>query len=210
MSPKRLAALQTAVQAARAGVIVPRAERPRFFGLPVPIPVQGIHPRPSLEQITADLDALARAPWLTGVLFHIDALHVDPATAFALRQAIGALAAAKRTMAYLTQIDLTGYYIASATAEIVVPESADVGLRGLGLSITFMRDALARLGVRFEKLAIDEYKNAFDTLVRQEMSPAHREQLEALLDRFEAHAHAEIGKSRGLAPDAVRALIDEG
>ncbi len=232
MSPKRLAALQTAVQAARAGarnalshlpgerppwvvvelsgVIVPRAERPRFFGLPVPIPVQGLHPRPSLEQITADLEALARAPWLTGVVFHIDALHVDPATAFALRQAIGALAAAKRTMAYLTQIDLTGYYVASATAEIVVPESADVGLRGLGLSITFMRDALARFGVRFEKLAIDEYKNAFDTLVRQEMSPAHREQLEALLDRFVEHYAGAIGASRRLSPDTFRALIDEG
>ncbi len=32
--------------------------------------------------------------------------------------------------------------------------------------MTFYRDALARFGVRFEKLAIDEYKNAFDTLVR--------------------------------------------
>src|SRR6185437_851480 len=165
------------------GVIVPRAERPRFFGLPVPIPLQGLHPRPSLEQITADLDALARASWLTGVVLRLDGLHCDPATAFALRQAIGALTAAKRTVAYLTQIDLTGYYVASAAAEVVAPESADIGLRGLGLSITFMRDALARFGIRFEKLAIDEYKNAFDNLVRQEMSPAHREQLEALLDR---------------------------
>ena len=93
---------------------------------------------------------------------------------------------------------------------MVAPESADIGLRGLGLSVTFMRDALARVGVRFEKLAIDEYKNAFDTLVRQEMSPAHRAQLEALLGRLEEHYTLAIGESRGLAPEQVRALVDEG
>ena len=62
--------------------------------------------------------------------------------------------------------------------------------------MTFMRDALAKWGVRFEKLAIDEYKNAFDNLVRQEMSPHHREQLEALLARFEAHYVESIGAGR--------------
>ncbi len=42
------------------------------------------------------------------------------------------------------------------------------------------------------------------------MTPAHREQLEALLDRFEEHYTEAVGKSRGLAPAAVRALVDEG
>jgi protease-4 len=100
--------------------------------------------------------------------------------------------------------------VASATKEIVAPESAEIGLRGLGLSVTFMRDALAKVGVRFEKLAIDEYKNAFDTLVRQEMSPAQREQLEALLDRFYQHYTSAIAEGRGLSAERVRALLDEG
>ncbi len=119
-------------------------------------------------------------------------------------------ASGKQTVAYLTELDWTGYYVASAAAEIVAPESADVGLRGLGLSMTFMRDALARAGVRFEKLAIDEYKNAFDTLVRQDMSPAHREQLEVLLERFEDHYTSAMGVGRGLPAERIRALVDEG
>jgi protease IV len=191
------------------GTITPRPERPRFLGLPIPAPAR--RARPSLADLTATLESLGRAPWLKGVLFRVEALHADPATAFALRRAITALGdAGKRTVAYLTHLDLTGYYVASAAAEVVAPESADIGLRGLGLSITFMRDALAKLGVRFEKLAIDEYKNAFDNLVRQEMSAPHREQLEALLDRFDEHYSGAIGASRSLSAAQVRALVDEG
>ena len=191
------------------GHVTPRTERPRFLGLPIAPP--GQHRAPSLEQLSDTLDELARAPWVQGVFFRVEALHADPATAYALRRRIVALReAGKRTVAYLTQVDGTGYYVASAAAELVAPESAEIGLRGLGLSITFMRDALAKAGIRFEKLAIDEYKNAFDNLVRQEMSPAQREQLERLLECFEAHTHAAIGASRGLTPEAVRALVDEG
>jgi protease IV len=230
-SSRRGAALQTVTQTLRAGArnalrllpgerpgwvvvdlsgsIAPRPERPRFMGLPIPPP--GFRHRASLSEIVSSLDTLSRAAWLTGVLFRIEGLHVDQATAYALRRAIVALGASgKQTVAYLTELGWTAYYVASGAREVVAPESADVGLRGLGLSVTFMRDALAKVGVRFEKLAIDEYKNAFDTLVRQEMSPAQREQLATLLERFEDHYTAAIGASRGMTPDEVRALVDEG
>lgn len=41
-------------------------------------------------------------------------------------------ASGKQTVAYLTELDWTGYYVASAAAEIVAPESAGVGLGGSG------------------------------------------------------------------------------
>jgi protease-4 len=190
------------------GVVLPRAQRPKFLGLPLPARSLGAH---SLDRIAAELEALGRAPWLTGVVLRFDGFYADPATAFALRRAIAALGATgKRTIAYLSHVEQTAYYVASAAGEIVAPESADMGLRGIGVSMTFMRDALARVGVRFEKLAIDEYKNAFDNLVRQEMSPAQKEQLDALLDRFEEHFTEAIAETRKLAAADVRALIDEG
>ncbi|APR77426.1 Protease IV [Minicystis rosea] len=191
------------------GTLAPRAERPRFFGLPIRPP--GQPHTPSLEEICDALDELARTDWVKRVVIRVHGVHADAATAYALHRRLTALGdAGKHTVAYLSQLDWTAYYLASAAREIAAPESADIGLRGLGLSVTFMRDALAKIGVRFEKLAIDEYKNAFDTLVRQEMSPAQREQLEALLDRFYAYFTSEIAARRGLSPERVRALIDEG
>jgi protease-4 len=191
------------------GPIVARLRRPRIFGIPLPPALVG--GTQSLEEIAETLSVLGRADWLQGVAFRMDGMLVDAATAYGLRRAISKLREAKkRTVAYLPRVDLTAQYVASAAEEIVCPESADFFLHGLGISVTFYRDALARLGVRFEKLAIDEYKNAFDTLVRQEMSPAQREQLEALLQSFEAHYFHEIAAGRGIATEDVRAALDLG
>ncbi len=191
------------------GPVVARLRRPKILGVPVPPAlVGGSH---SLEEIAATLAVLGRADWLEGVAFRIDGLSTDSATAYGLRRAISKLRqAGKKTLAYLPRVDLTAHYVASAAEEIVCPESADFFLHGLGISVTFYRDALARFGVRFEKLAIDEYKNAFDTLVRQEMSPAQREQLEALLTSFEAHYMDEIASGRGISGSDVRASVDVG
>jgi protease IV len=177
----------------------------------VPLPPSLIGGSHSLEEIAQTLDMLRRADWLQGVTFRIDGLMTDPATAFGLRSAIAGLReGGKRTLAYLPRVDLTAHYVASAASEIVCPESADFFLHGLGVSMTFYRDALAKFGVRFEKLAIDEYKNAFDTLVRQEMSPAQREQLEALLASFEVHYFQEIAAGRGISVDDVRGAVEQG
>ena len=73
-----------------------------------------------------------------------------------------------------------------------------------------MRDALARYGVSFEKVAIDEYKNAGDNFVRQEMSSAQREQYGALLDSLEATFLNDVAEARGVTPGQVQGWIDEG
>ena len=185
------------------------ARRPprRFFGLPLPPDLTTM----SLEELEETFQSFADARWLKGVLLRVDGLHVDPATAHALRSAIGNLTrAGKRTVAFLTQIEWISYYVASGADEIVAPEGAEIQVHGMGVSLTFMRDALAKVGVRFEKLAIDEYKNAFDQLVRQDMSAAHREQYDALLASFEATIVSAIAEARRKSVEAVRAFVDEG
>lgn len=191
------------------GPILARLRRPRLFGVPLPPAlIGGSH---SLEELAETMAMLQRSDWLQGVAFRFDGILTDPATAFGLRSAIAGLRqAGKRTLAFLPRVDLTAHYVASAAEEIVCPESADFFLHGLGLSMTFYRDALARFGVRFEKLAIEEYKNAFDTLVRQEMSAPQREQLEALLASLEAHYFQEIASGRGISRDDVQAAVEQG
>lgn len=186
-----------------------RVRRRLFFGFPVP-PELGWG-EASLEQLQQDLDSLADAPWLEGVLFRVSDLRVDLATAFALRRAISGLRrAGKRTVAWLAQLDWTGYYVAAAAETVAAPESADVRIHGVGLSVTFLRDALARWGIRFEKIATGPYKSALDELVRQTMSEPQREQLEALLDSIEQQYVADVAADRGLDPAAVRQSIDRG
>lgn len=165
----------------------------------------------TLEALTEQVARLAAAPWLKGVLFRVEGLSVGAATAGALRGLVLRLrGAGKRTTVYLTRLDLLSYYLASAADEVALPEGAELSVFGLALETTFMRDALARYGVAFQKLAIREFKNAGDTLVRQEMSPAQREQYGRLLASLEATLLEAIAASRGVAPETVKAWIDEG
>lgn len=190
-----------------AGTYPARRQLRGLLGFPLPPDLRSV----SLEELQETFESLADARWLKGVLLRIDGLHVDPATAHALRDLIGDLKkAGKKTIAYLTQIGWVSYYVATAADDVVAPESAEMSVHGLGVTLTFMRDALAKVGVRFEKLAIDEYKNAFDQVVRQDMSPAQREQYDALLASFEQTFLGAIALARSKTVDAVRAFVDEG
>ena len=186
-----------------------RIRRKPWFGLPLPAEL-GLS-EPSLEELGRELESLGDAPWLEGVLLRIHDLRVDMATAYALRRAIAALRhTGKRTVAWLSELDHHSYYVAAAAETVVAPPSAELRLFGFGASVTFLRDALDKLGVRFEKLAIAEYKDAFDGLVRQTMSDGQREQLGALLDSIERQFAGDVAGDRRLGADDVRRAIAEG
>jgi protease-4 len=165
----------------------------------------------ALEVFAGQVSALARAPWLEGVVLRIEGLETGLSGAFALRQQIAKLrAAGKQVVALLTRLDDTAYYLASAADEICVPESAEFAVHGVALELLFMRDALARFGASIDKLAIAEYKNAADSLVRQEMSEPQRRQYSELLDSFSATFREEVAAARGVTPETVGGWIDAG
>ena len=165
----------------------------------------------SLEAFGEQVEALARAEWLKGVVFRLNDLSVNLTTARSLREEVMKLSrAGKQVTLYAPQLDLPSYYLATAADEVVMPEGGELFVLGLAVQITFMRDALARFGVLFDKLAIDEYKNAGDNFARQEMSPAQREQYGALLDSLEATFLNDVAEARGVTLGRVQGWIDEG
>lgn len=186
--------------------LTPRA---RLLGIPLP-PELGLT-ETSMEVLSAQIDGAARANWLEGVFIRFGTLRFGQTTAFAIRNLFDKLRkAGKKTVAFVPTLDWTSLYLASGADRIVCPEGADVRVLGVGLSITFFRDTLAKIGVSFEKLAIGEYKNAFDELCRSEMSPAQREQYDALLESSSHHVVTEVAKARRKSVDEVRAFVDEG
>ncbi len=171
-----------------------------------------VSPAPvSLEEFERLIDALLRADWPRTVTFRFAQLDVPLATAAALRRQFGRLRAAGRRVEVLaTSFDNAGYYLASAADAIVAPPSAEFNVNGLAFTATFLGDTLAKAGVRFEKLAIREYKNAGDDLVLPRMSEAQREQYGAYLDSVVASTHADIAAGRGRSAEEVAAWVDAG
>ena len=164
----------------------------------------------SLESFSHQVSRLCDSPWIERIILMPEGLELQASSAFALRQQLLRLRqAGKHSSIYLERLDLLSYYLASACDSIVMPPSGEIFLLGIGLERTFMRDALERWGLAFDKLAIRRYKNAFDELVRQEMSEAQREQLEQLLSSLDSSILGSIAESRQLSSDTLQQCLQQ-
>jgi protease-4 len=163
----------------------------------------------SLEELRARLERMAGAPDLRGVIIRVSDLRAGMATVQSLRAAIAELRGrGVRVLAYLPDADLRTFYLATAADEIVMPPSAFWHVAGLRAEITFLRDALDRVGLRPEFERIAEYKTAADPLMRSQMSDAHREMLDSVLGGVLDEIVHDVAQARELDPKAVRAAMD--
>ena len=100
------------------------------------------------------------------------------------------------------------YYIASACDKIYVAPPGELFINGLAADVMFFRGSLDKLGVYPDMYQIGKYKSAGDMLTQKQMTDAHREYVNSLLDDLFNRYVETIAKARGKSADEVRALID--
>jgi protease-4 len=101
------------------------------------------------------------------------------------------------------------YYIASACDKIYLAPPGELFITGLAADIMFFRGSLDKLGIYPDIFQIGKYKSVGDTFTRKDMSDAHREFMNSLLDDlFNRYVEA-IATGRGKTGDQVRAIIDD-
>jgi protease IV len=115
-----------------------------------------------------------------------------------------------RVVAYLADpVDTRSYYLASAAGEILAAPLVTVGVTGVRTRVDFFKDALNRLGIGAEVVAVSPYKSAGETFTRNDFSDEAREQAQRLLDgRYEELVRAVAG-ARGMSEAEARAKIDD-
>ncbi|MDQ6653039.1 MAG: signal peptide peptidase SppA, partial [Acidobacteriota bacterium] len=100
------------------------------------------------------------------------------------------------------------YYIATACDKIYVAPPGELFINGLAADVMFFRGSLDKLGIYPDIFQIGKYKSAGDTFTQKQMTDAHREFMNSLLDDlFNRYVEA-IGKGRGKPAEEVRAIID--
>lgn len=114
----------------------------------------------------------------------------------------------KPVYAYLEYGMNKEYYIASACDKIYLAPPGELFINGLAADVMFFRGSLDKLGIYPDIFQIGKYKSAGDTFTRKDMSDAHREFMNSLLDDlFNRYVDA-IAKARGKSAEEVRAIID--
>jgi protease-4 len=146
---------------------------------------------------------------ITAVMLDIDGSDAGWAKAEEIRGAIEDFrTSGKPVYAYMENGFNKDYYIATACDKIFVPPPGELFTIGLAADVMFFRGSLDKLGIYPDLYQIGKYKSAGDMFTQKEMTPAHREFINSLLDDLYGRYVEGIAKARSKTPDEVRALID--
>lgn len=127
-----------------------------------------------------------------------------------LREAIVEFSAAKPSLAWAeTYPGTMSYYLASAFREVWMQPSGTVGLIGFATNALFLRDALAKAGVKAQFIAKGEYKSAANLFTEDGYTEPHREADGRLIASLNEQVLAGVAAARHLEAADVDALADK-
>src|SRR5437870_6532751 len=120
---------------------------------------------------------------ISAVLLDIDMPEESWAKAEEIRAAIADFRTSGKPVYAFMEMGLNkDYYIASACDKIFLPPPGDLFTIGLAADVMFFRGSLDKLGIYPDIFQIGKYKSAADMLTKKEMTPAHREFINSVLD----------------------------
>jgi protease IV len=146
---------------------------------------------------------------IKAILLDIDMSGAGWAKSEEIRDAIADFrSSGKPVYAYMEYGVNKEFYIATACDRIYVAPPGELFINGLAADVMFFRGTLDKLGVYPDIYQIGKYKSAGDMFTQKNMTDAHREYVNSLLDDlFNRYVEA-IAKARNKSPEEVKALID--
>lgn len=193
--------------------------RPRLSQMSGPLPpIARLIPELAMTQPTAleSLRELAKLviedAALSGVVFEVPPLQAGWSKARGLRRIMQDLRdAGKEVVVYLPRGggNLELYTAMAADRVYLGPEASFMAL-GLSSETRYLRPMLDKLGIRVESFARKEFKTAVETVEREEMSDAQREQVGALLHSLNEELLTAISARPGMNRERARAVFEAG
>src|SRR5438270_465686 len=146
---------------------------------------------------------------ITAIIVDINASETGWAKAEEVRGAIDDFrASGKPVYAYMETGFNKDYYIAAACDKIYLPPSGELFVTGLAADVMFFRGTLDKLGVYPDVYQIGKYKSAGDMFTQKQMTDAHREFINSLVDDLYGRLVDGIAQGRKKTSDDVKKLID--
>lgn len=147
-----------------------------------------------------------------GLVLEVSSPRLSWAQIEEVRSAIEQLQAEGRpVVAYLNGTPSNGaYYLASVCDTVYLHPAGSLDLVGLSMESQYFKGALDLVGVKAQYAKRSEYKASPEQWTNTEPSEPAREQMNALIDGFYEALVQGIADGRGMKPEDVEALIDEG
>ena len=148
---------------------------------------------------------------IKGIYIEAGAFSSDtPASSHAIREALlDFKKSGKWIVAYSDSYTQNTYYICSVADKVYLNPEGMLDWHGLGGESYYVKDLLAKFGVKFQAVKVGKYKSAVEMLTADQMSDFDREQTMAYLNGIWKVMLDDVSKSRKVSVDSLNAYADQ-
>ncbi len=132
-----------------------------------------------------------------------------PASTHAIREALlDFKKSGKWIVAYADSYEQSTYYICSVADKVFMNPQGMVDWHGLASTPYFVKDLLAKFGVKYQLCKVGKYKSAPEMMTADKMSDPNREQVTAYMTGIWEVMLKEVSDSRKIPVDSLNAYAD--
>lgn len=163
-----------------------------------------------LDDIVASIKKAKTNEDIKGIYIEAGVFSVDaPATAHAIREALlDFKKSGKWIVAYGDTYTQTSYYICSVADKIFLNPQGMVDWHGLASNPYFLKDLLAKFGVKYQLCKVGKYKSAPEMMTADQMSEPNREQVTAYMTGIWNVMLKDVSESRKIPVDSLNVYAD--
>ena len=133
-----------------------------------------------------------------------------PASSHAIREALlDFKKSGKWIVAYSDSYTQSTYYICSVADKLYLNPQGMVDWHGLASNPYFVKDLLAKFGVKYQLCKVGKYKSAPEMMTADKMSDPNREQVTAYINGIWQVMLSDVSKSRKISVDSLNAYADQ-
>ena len=159
------------------------------------------------------LDAIKKAKDnknIKGIYIEAGLFSADtPASMHAIREALlDFKKSGKWIVSYADSYTQGTYYICSAADKVYLNPSGMLDWHGLVSEPYFLKDLLAKFGVKYQLCKVGKYKSAPEQMTADKMSDPNREQVTAYLNGIWQVMLSDVSKSRNISVDSLNIYAD--
>lgn len=146
---------------------------------------------------------------IKGIYLSIPYLNARRANVEEIRRALASFKeSGKFIISYSEDFSQNEYYLSSVADEIYLNPAGDFSLKGLSAQVMFFKEALEKLEVDLQVVRHGKFKSAVEPFIRNDMSEANREQVDALVQSiWNSHLNV-ISASRNISKELLNTLAD--
>lgn len=148
---------------------------------------------------------------IKGIYLETGILSADVAQLQELRdQLVDFKKSGKWIVAYSDNYTQGCYYLATAADKVYINPEGSINWHGIGSQPMFVKDLLAKFGVKMQVIKVGKYKSATEMFTEEKMSNANREQTQRYIQSLWDNMCKAVSKSRNISTAKLNDLADNG